>query len=341
MVIISILLLFIIPEILGLLFTRFMKENNVFFAYVIGYIVEFAILQLLAIPMILLDAKFTTLLYTWSIIVLILVILSIILNIKNISIKRIIDKLKKIFDKTNIICFVAILFISVQIINSIVLTHTDEDDAFYLGTAITSINKNSLFRTDAYTGEDYEKLLPRYVLAPFSLYISIISYLVNVHPIIVAHTIIAPVFIGLVYVIYTVIGLKLFKDNKKDISLFLILMCFINIFGGVSVYTNSAFLLFRIWQGKAILANIMLPMIWVCVWNYYEEKNFSSWLIIFLTSIATCLMSEMGINFGGVSLFLIDLIFLFKNRKIKDFIYVILCEIPYLVYFSIYLIMTK
>ena len=55
-----------------------------------------------------------------------------------------------------------------------------------------------------------------------------------------------------------------------------ILLSIINIFGNYSIRTNFTFLLFRIWQGKAILANIMLPSIWLMIWNYID--NIRKWL---------------------------------------------------------------
>ena len=83
----AIIILLIIPVLLGFLFVRFLKEekNNIFLAIVLGYIIEFAICQLISVPMIFAEATFTIFLNTYFTIIFILCAFSIILNIKKIK----------------------------------------------------------------------------------------------------------------------------------------------------------------------------------------------------------------------------------------------------------------
>ena len=82
--ILIILWLFIIPELVGLIFTKFLKEekNNIVIAFVIGYLATFAICQLLSVPLIIMHAEFVTLSYTYTFVMIILSIISLIINRK-------------------------------------------------------------------------------------------------------------------------------------------------------------------------------------------------------------------------------------------------------------------
>ena len=97
-ILLSILVLFIIPELLGLLICRFIKKekNNIIFAFVIGYLLEFAIGQILAVPMILYEVSFSVLFNTYVIIISVLSIISFLINVIRIKeiIKNIIQGIK-------------------------------------------------------------------------------------------------------------------------------------------------------------------------------------------------------------------------------------------------------
>ena len=82
-----VLVLFIIPELLGLFLLRFFKKENtnLFFAFIIGYIIEFAICQIVAVPYIYMEKTLTELMNVLTKITVIICGLSIILNLKKIK----------------------------------------------------------------------------------------------------------------------------------------------------------------------------------------------------------------------------------------------------------------
>lgn len=304
-IVVCFLILIVVPELLGLLITKFMKQkDSLLDAFVIGYLLEFAILELLAVPMIFCKLKFTTLLYSWSSIIGILLILSITVNTSKFRIKNWMNGLKKIIKEMNVLSIIAIVLIAVQIIISIRYTHTDADDAFYVGTANTTLVTNKMYRVSAENGSYYGKFPARYILSPFSLYTAVIASIVKIHPTIIAHTVFPPIFIAIAYMIYTLLAMMLFKEDKKDVSIFLIFLSIIYIWGNFSIRTNFTFLLFRIWQGKAILANIILPSIWLIFLKCVKEnENFIHWLTLWIVMLAACHVSSMGIALSSITLF--------------------------------------
>ncbi len=60
--------------------------------------------------------------------------------------------------------------------------------------------------------------------------------------------------------VYALIGRNLFHGDKEKTGYFLILVTMLTIFSGYSERTSGLFLLIRLWQGKAFLAGILLPL---------------------------------------------------------------------------------
>lgn len=338
--IICMLVVFVVPVILGMLLTRFTSnKDNILFSFVIGYLMEFAILQIIAIPMIFLSFKFTTLLFSWTLLISILLIISIIVNrgkLKELNLK---ENFKNIFKKSNIICFVAIIFVIFQACYPIFNTYTNADDAFFVGTATTTIYENSMYKVAAEDGTFYGGFPTRYVLAPFPIYLAIISSIVKISPAIIAHSIFPPVFIILAYAIYTLLGEKLFNKDKTNVSIFVILLSILHIFGNYSDRTNFTYLLLRIWQGKAVLSSIILPAIWLLFLNCIEEdKKIINWGILLMAIFASILTSEMAIALAPMTLMMLAFVFAIKDKKKSYLIKSAVCVLPSVAYFLIYLI---
>ena len=340
--IMCLVILIIVPEILGLLVTRFMKNRNVLLNFLMGYIAQFAVLQLIAVPMIFLKLQYKVLLYSWTSIISILTIISFVINFKNIR-KNIINfaknfKVKDIFSKSNILVFLAVLLILTQVIVSAIFTHNDADDAFYIGTAVTTIHENNMYRVSPENGYYYGQIPSRYILSPFSIYLAIVSSIVRISPVIVAHSVLQPLFISLTYIVYILIAEQLFKKDKNDMSLFLIFLSIIFVFGNISTRTNFTVMFLRIWQGKAILANIILPTLWLIFSYCIKENNFINWFSMFLIILAGCLVSEMSLIIAPLSLMLLSFVFAVKDKKIKYILKSMACIIPCLIYLIIYIV---
>lgn len=334
-------ILFLIPEIIGLLFTSFLKkeENSIFLAFIIGYVFNFAIFQLLVIPMIFYKARFETLVNVYIVIEAIICIISLIVNCKNL--KHFINNCKDSFNNIpKITVLIALIFVLSQMFIAFKYTHIDEDDAFYIGTAATTVETNTIFQTDGTTGYKYAQLPKRYILSPFSVYIATISKICNIPPAIIAHTIIPPVLILISYIVYGLIAKEWFKANKKSIYLFLIILSIINMWGNYSLRTNHTFLLFRIWQGKAILANIIIPLVWLLFIK--AEKNefrFIDGLLLCMCIIAGILTTSLGIGMPAIILLTLAFIYSILNKKPSYIFKSAICCIPCLIFGVIYIML--
>ena len=171
-ILLSLIILVIMPILLGLLVRKNLPndKNNLLMFFVIGYVIEFAICEILAVPMIYLECTYKTLLYSFLIVCIVLSVLSIKINkkyFKEIT-KELLKSLKEI---PKLLLCVTVILVGIQVYGLVGYMHEDSDDATYVAAATTAVQTNTLFKYSAQTGaETGEHVVPRYRLGPFPLY---------------------------------------------------------------------------------------------------------------------------------------------------------------------------
>ncbi|MFR3947579.1 MAG: DUF6077 domain-containing protein [Ruminococcus sp.] len=194
-------------------------------------------------------------------------------------------RFEKFLQKTGISSelVVAGILILFQLVVVVLYAHMDEDDAFYVGTATTAVETDSLYAYNPYTGAAYNVLPSRYILSPFPAFLAVTSRLCGgLHPAIVAHTVFPAVFVFLAYVVLFQYSRIFFKGKAGEQGIFMILCAVILWFCGYSVYNSEIFTMGRIWQGKAVLAGVFLPFLFLlCMEIFMQEKPEYPWSLVF------------------------------------------------------------
>lgn len=219
--------------------------------------------------------------------------------------------------------------------------HIDDDDAMYVATAVTTLKTNTMYQYAADTGIFMETMPSRYVLSPFPIFTAFLGKLFFLHPTIIAHTILAPLMTGFAYLIYYLIGSLIFKKNKSMIGIFLMVLCTFQIWGYYSIYSASTFILIRSWQGKAVLAGVLIPaalyfLIKGCQTTAPYKWPLSSSLFLVL---AACLVSSMGIMLIPTLLGLSAILYCIYNKNFNALIRCIISCSPAICLMIIYILM--
>ena len=234
----------------------------------------------------------------------------------------------------------AVLLIVVQMYVGIFYTHIDDDDAFYVATASTTLETDTVFQYNAYTGDEYESLPSRYVLSPFPIFEAGLSRLYGVPSTVLGHTGMFLIFLPVAYFVYDLLGSFFWKNKRKERGLFLLFLAWMNIFGYYSVYTMSTFLLIRIWQGKAVLAAVILPLLfYYLLCAYKNEYQIQDIIQIFLTTGAAALTSSMGIFLAPIMVALGAFAGIIQTRKIGTAWKLLAGCIPCIILAGIYLLL--
>lgn len=352
--IIGILSLGILPIMLGdRLWSGIIKEHDDFLTeiigrYLIGTIIMWAVFQLITVPMILAKGSFTIVVVLWEFSILAILLLQVMWKVKKreyfyfyIKYAHKCEK-KRHKDKVEIFCYMFMWAIVLyQCIACVVGTQYDEDDARFVVNALEAFDHDSMLLINPATGEyvgTWVGELAKDVASPWMFFVALIAKIINVHPTIVAHTILPGILVAMAYGVYWLISEKIYKKNFTDRCLLVIIIAIINLFFTNSEQTQAVFLLTRIWQGKAVVAGVMIPLLCYLMMLLYDvNKGKQLYYLLFVTDIACCLLSGMGIFFSGVLIGGIGIYITIVKKDVSMLLRLAICCIPTVVFGIIYI----
>ena len=206
--------------------------------------------------------------------------------------------------------------------------HLDEDDSRWLAEANDALAYGQMMTRDFATGEAIGYFrIPRDVTSPWPMMYAIAARTLQTRVSVFAHTLYAPVALLLVYGIYYLLAAELFEKREARLTFMLSVAVIMFFFAG-TVYTQPVFSLVRIWQGKASVAGIMIPMLtylFVCVQKRNEARD---WVLLLVTGCGGCLMSGMGILLSLVMIGVYGLYTILAYRRWKRIPLWVLAMVP-------------
>lgn len=340
-VVLLILMLGFVPALLGnstLVLCRI--NSSIKTGYVYGWLILLALFETIVVFAVFLERSLTELsyLYSGSILLLtgILCFVCIWMNREGICKMR--RNLSWKLIRWNIYGILALVLLILQLVIAVFGVHSDSDDAYYIGTATSSLATDTLFQVEPDTGFPSYSLPLRYAFSALMIFWAYLSKMTGIHPLIITHSVIPVIFILISYVLWWELGKVLFKDADKR-WIFFLFINLLNIFGNTSVYTQSSFLLFRIWQGKAMLPNIILPaMLLAFLGIYNAPKEKSRWILIFVTIISACCCSSMAVPLGAAVTAAGSCVISLRCREWKMLLRGAICCLPCILIGMVYLV---
>lgn len=254
------------------------------------------------------------------------------------------------------------VLVVIQMVMAVVMSSFDGDDAYYVVESLLAQQADVMNTILPYTGTT-TALDIRHALAVITMWVAFIARMSGIHATIVSHSVIPLVVIPFVYLVHVEIARILFRRRQEIIPVFMILVSVLMLFGNVSIYTPATFFLTRTWQGKAMVCNLVFPLIlWVFLWmledarrtkvfgaaaekstESYEEfkesnklHRASPWIMLALVNMFAGMCSSMGIVFGGGLIALFTHVLLIFARNFRVILGAICCVIPSAVYLFIY-----
>lgn len=353
--ILGILLLGVLPLMLGdRLWNEVKKECNDILAeitgrYLFGTIIMWAVFQLITVPMILAKASFSAVVVLWGLSIFAVLLLQSTWKIKKKGRLYPYDRhgnkhrVRKHKDKMEILCFaLMIVIVLYQCMMCVVGTQYDEDDARFVVNALEAFNHDSMLLINPATGEyvgTWVGELAKEVASPWTIYIALVAKILNMHPTIVAHTVLPGILVAMAYAVCWLIAGKIYKKNLLHRCVFVLIAAIVNLFFTNSDQTQAVFLLTRVWQGKAVVAGIMIPFIcYLMMLLYHNNKEKQMYYLLFLTDMACCLLSGMGIFFSGVLIGIFGMYITIVKKDVRILLKLIITCSPTIVYGVIYII---
>ena len=327
-----------VPFLLGLLYTNFVQEekNNLLMHLAAGYVMMFGVFELIALPLIWLGQSLSLLVVIYFGILAVISAVSLFLNYRRLS--QVMFHVVSAVRQFTLVLWGQTALVAAQVMVYVRYQYANADDAFFVASATTSLATNTIFAYNPYTGTAYTELPSRYVLSPFYAFTAAISRVTDTHPAIIAHSVFMILFLLLAYAVYALIARALFSCDMERVGYFMILLSALNIFSAYSERTSGLFLLIRLWQGKAVLAGILLPMIlYLAIRLFQKKEQKADWLLLFLLMCACCMVSSMGVILGAISIGIFGILIAWKRRSARILLSAAACCLPNMFCAAIYL----
>ena len=364
-----ILILGIIPLCVGMIPVNLMEKRfrSLGVTYIAGFLSTLAIFQIIAVPLVIMEKKgFRTLVPLFSILTIALGMVGVYMTWRTSQKETFSDEgeilpflhffkkdkeesvIKKVYSKETreegMLWLFVLLLIGFQMFMAFTTTSFDGDDAYYVVQSVLADETDTLYRIKPYTGLSTSLDL-RHSLAVFPVWVAYVARMSGIHATIVAHSVLPLVLIPLTYWIYLEIGKKLLKRDKHKLPVFMIFICFMQIFGNVSIYTSSTFLLTRTWQGKSLLANVVLPaIIWLVFWifeseNYEKEHRIGLWVLLILTNFTAAMSSTASVFLAAMLIGVIGLVMGIREKNIQIPLRLMISCVPLVIYGAMFLLL--
>lgn len=181
------------------------------------------------------------------------------------------------------------------------------DDTYYVNLANEAVYSNKIYWVYPETGAfvDFDK---RYVLSLWPVFYAWLSRIIGVVPTVMAHTIFPWLMIPLAYMIYYLIGKRLFPENRQMQGMFLAMAVLMHLFMSGEHTSGLTFLSITPWVGKGVLATVLIPLLFYWILRIIQEHCAGDWVLLGITCLGGCLLSSMGIMlvpvFVGTAIFL-------------------------------------
>lgn len=346
-----ILLLGIAPLGTGLLINSRMGEENrsVGMTYIFGFLLLLAAFQLITVPVVFSDPwGFEWIIKLFTAVMTIFTGVGIIQTLhmwrkdKEIFVEKIVFSTKDRGEKVQwIITFLLIIF---QLVMAVTHASFDGDDAYYVVQSVITEETGTLYRILPYTGRT-TSLDMRHSMAVFPVWIAYIARMTGIHATVLSHSVLPLLLIPITYGIYYEIGKKLFVEKKEQLPVYMMFVCILHIFGNVSIYPNATFLLMRTWQGKSMLANMVIPAVFmVLLWLFEGEpqkrkSRESLWFMLFIINIVAAMMSTASVFLNSILLIVMAVVFAVKEKNKKILVKMAFACIPCVVYALLYVLL--
>ena len=231
---------------------------------------------------------------------------------------------------------IVIASILVQMVFFYFYNHMNGDDSYYIAQSVITDFVDTMYQRDAYTGTPMG-LDVRHALSVLPVFVTWLGRVCGLHAATAAHAVLGPVLLAICYGVYALVGRALFSKNRSVVPLFVLLVQVWYVWGNVSIFTPETFLYTRTWQGKAVFANIILPLAFYLLYRLLTE-----WKAVYMALLM--LLSVAGIFTTTASVYLLSALYgitalycLITQRRWKKCFRIVICVIPAFLYGLVYL----
>ena len=336
-IIIAAIICIVVPLFVGDLLSPTMPIGN---RYILGIFGTLAVSQVLFIPFIVYQLRFTPFFIIYVLIIMVLCIVSIIINNKRyLQDIRLFFNIKDNWGSLNLWMLLALLLIGMQIVRvAIGQFFVYADNVRYIPAI------NDILETDLYYSMDYKwgvsgikETDVKYIYTTYFPYLASICKISGLHPAILVQTVLPIILTLSLYNLVWHYGLFLFRNKQSSWIFVFFFSLLIETIGGYD-YTYANHVVSGIYFGKKIVFTILLPFILLFIAERTSlledevvliKKHDIFLLLIMMTGV--CAPSLMGTGLAPIILFSVGMVLSFRKKSMIPLILMGIAMIPSMV----------
>jgi len=209
-----------------------------------------------------------------------------------------------------------LILLSVEMARHMTLSR---DDCRNVAEVVDMLRTNRMYRNDPSTGAalaQFDSDWGRDLFAPWAVYTAYLARMTGIQGTIMAHSVLPEAILVCMACAYWEIGERSFPGNTFAKAGGTLLALGLVVFGShAAVFENVA--LWRIWQGKAVIAAVGIPGLYLALAPIPDRpEGWKPYMPLYLVCLACCLMSNQGILTGGLVCGAFGLVWGIRTRKI-------------------------
>lgn len=300
-ILVLVVLLTAVPAMVGCIYEKVnMRGSRLIFRWLSGQVTLWAGFQVICVPMILKRESLSAVVTLFGLYLGALLLLSLGTCVRRYAEGERMTRNGRTALKmeTGLFWLIAAGLLLFQLVQAVRLTYGDGDDAYYVAVSTAAESSDTMYVTLPYTGLTTETDI-RHGLAPFPMWIAVLARVSGLSAVQTAHLVVPVALIAMSYGVFALMGAQLFRNREQSL-LFLVFTEISVMFGGYSLYTAENFMIARSRQGKAALASLVIPFLFLQLLHLFrcmEEKVKIPWrcyLLLLATMMSGCLCSTLG-----------------------------------------------
>lgn len=316
----------------SILIYKMKLKKDLSMALLLGYIAYFSVFGIFMIPLTFMWVSLSTAANIWAVAMCVCVGIAVGIWLKT----KKVESYKREKNGFDLFGVVLLLVVLLQCLIVIFYQDVTVDATYYVGQVSTSVYTDTLQRYDPYTGEILKKFSARYVFSSYPMHNAVWCSLLGVHPIVQAKIVMAVMNVLAANAVVYQIGKRLFEEQKRKASLMVCIVAFLQLFS-YTIYTPGTFFFTRCYEGKAILANISMLLVFYCgIWFWQEAEDKRMWIFLLLTNISAITFSGSAIIMpAAVSAAILPGIL--RTKKFKKIVPYFVVMLPSILYLIVYM----
>ena len=214
------------------------------------------------------------------------------------------------------------------------------DAAYYVAGVTTNVDTNMINVYDPFTGGWLDHFELRYVFATYYANDAVVCQLTGLPALVETKSVMSAVVMIIVNMIYAHITRFFFKDCTRALLMYILMVLTNYLF--ISIYTASNFLMTRTYEGKSVVANIAVILIFVLYMGMTEDGPVNRNIVkLFIVCLGCATASSTANMVIPAEVAVIFIPYAVIKKELKLIPKVLMCIIPEVVMMLVYVLYVK